>query len=147
MNKVTITEANRQFTHLTKQVDAEGQVAITKGGDIKYIMMTQNEYERMNTEVLFCKSGDYKVYVEKTEKEARIWKFDNDFESYVFYAADKINIENGVINLEAEKFFKLSFREMMFEEPDEKAEEIIEKFPDILPEYKLSVKSRDKIWE
>lgn len=148
MNKVTITEANRQFTHLMKQVDSEGKVAITKGGDIKYIILTRKEYEKMNTNLFFCQSLSRKVCVEQGD-ENKIWLFNgNDvLESYTVYTADKLNIDGDHISLEAEKFFRVSFWEDLEGEPDKRAKELFEMFPTFLPEYRISVKSRDKVWE
>ena len=147
MNTVTITEANRQFTHLMKQVDAEGRVAITKGGEIKYIVLTRKEFEKMNNNILFGRSGGQKICVEKNENEARIWKFDENFEFYTVYTADKLRVDGNHISLEAEKFFRVSFWEDLEGEPDKRAKELFEMFPTFLPEYKISVKSRDKTWE
>lgn len=148
MNKVTITEANRKFSHLIKQVESEGRVAITKGGDIRYIILTGKEYEKMNTKLTFGQSLSRKVCVEQGD-ENKVWLFSGNgsLESYTVYTADKLNITGDFISLEAEKYFKVSFWEDFAGEPDERAKELYEMFPVPLHEYKLSVKSRDKTWE
>ena len=148
MNKVTITEANRKFSHLMKQVESEGRVAITKGGDVKYIILTRKEYEKMNTKLTFGQSLSRKVCVEQGD-ENKVWLFEGngELESYTVYTADKLNIDGNLIKLEAEKYFKVSFWEDLVGEPDKRAKELYEMFPNPLPEYIVSVKSRDKTWE
>ena len=101
----------------------------------------------MNKDIMFCKSGDQKICVEKDRDEVRLWKFDENFEFYTVYTADKLNIEGDLISLEAEKFFRVSFWEDMFDEPDERAEELFDTFPDDLPELNIHVSSKNHIYE
>lgn len=46
MKEITITEANRNFTNMIKEVEKEGTVLITKGNKPKYIVLPYEAYER-----------------------------------------------------------------------------------------------------
>ena len=56
MNKVSATDANRNFALTTKKVDQDKIIGIEKKGDLKYIMMTSEKYEDLRKDVLYGKT-------------------------------------------------------------------------------------------
>lgn len=73
MNNIRISEANQNFTGLTRKVDAEGSVGIEKNGKLKYIMMTRERYEDMNERAYYGKAGDELIKVEIREDRAWVY--------------------------------------------------------------------------
>lgn len=146
MNNMTITDANRKFTHLIRQVDSEGLVGITKGGKVKYILMTRKEYEKMN--ITFGKVGESLLCIERGETD-KLWKIDAD--SFVMYESDKdsVTIEDCAVKMEAKTFFRMKYWDDAEDpcEESEKVEALRGETPSELTKYELSVKTKNKVWE
>ena len=145
MNNMTITEANQNFSKLVREVDESGSVAITKNGKVKYIVMTERSYEKMNT--IYGKVGDTICCVEKLDGVARIWKLKPD--SFVRYEAETVDVSANQIKMNPEEFFRVKYWDDM-EDPtseSEKAMELLKSAPEDLPEYELSVVTKNKVWE
>ena len=69
MNKMTMKEANRNFSQLAKLVDDEGAVIITKHGKERYVMMTTDVYEGKSAfEAKMIREAEKGLWVDLTKQ-------------------------------------------------------------------------------
>ena len=73
MNKITSSEANRNFTAMTKRVDEEKVIAITKNGKEEYIIMKAEEYMKLRSKDVSTKIVDSESLNEALEGDVPFW--------------------------------------------------------------------------
>lgn len=49
MEKITVSEANRNFTKMTALVNEKGAVQIERWGNVQYVIMTKDVYEQLKS--------------------------------------------------------------------------------------------------
>lgn len=105
MKKITITEANQNFSDAIKTVDQTGEIAITKRGKEKYVLMTIEKYEgREKFEDIISKKlkkgfwtkyNDWYWHLKETNGKITITRLEfrgNELEYYKIIEADKSEI-------------------------------------------------------
>ena len=92
MNNMRVTEANRNFTALTRKVEDEGVVGIEKNGSLRYVMMTKERYDGMNTNVFYGKRGEELIKVELGNARIAIWQLARYKEAEDMAQMRKVNL-------------------------------------------------------
>lgn len=103
---MTATEANRNFTGLTKKVDTEGIVGIEKNSKLKYVVMTKERFESMDRNVYYGRRGEELIKVEVGAERAEIFQLYPENEFHLVYgiaevpsSAVEVNSKGGTLKV------------------------------------------------
>ena len=83
MKRISVTDANREFNKMTREVDEEGIIALTKFDEDQYIIMKKAYYEEIFIEAdilnrikntLWAKSGDNRLKLFMEDGKVKIYE-------------------------------------------------------------------------
>ena len=73
MNNMTVTEASRNFSQITKATDQDGAIELKKNGVTKYVIMTKEVYDRMTGKTYYGKHNEEIIKAEITGERAKVY--------------------------------------------------------------------------